>query len=322
MAATPSSGGPDPGAAPHVRILMGTFQGAVYLREQLDSFLRQAHGNWSLWVSDDGSDDGTQAILSAFAAAHPDREIRLFDGPGQGAAANYLGLLAHPDLPRDGAVLALSDQDDVWMPDRLTQALRHLAPAGRDGIALYAANTVLTDDALRPTGQIRQRGAGTGFHNALVQNVIAGNTIALSPAAAGLVRRAPPGGPVPFHDWWLYLLITGAGGQVVYDRGQRLYYRQHGRNVLGAHRGPGPALRRMAQAMDGTYRGWIAANLAALEPLAEHLTPENRARVAALSETLGQQGRRRLRSLRRAGVRRDSPAGRLALSVMALTGRI
>jgi glycosyltransferase involved in cell wall biosynthesis len=306
----------------HIRILMGTFQGAVYLQDQLDSFVAQSHADWSLWVSDDGSSDATRALLTRFARTHPDREIRVFNGPGRGAAANYLSLLAHPALPRDGACLALSDQDDVWMPDRLEAALGRLRTCPATGPVLYAANTVLTDARLQPIRQIRTRGSQTGFHNALVQNVVAGNTIVLNPVAATLARAARPATPVPFHDWWLYLLITGAGGKVAYDKAQRLFYRQHGCNTLGAHRGPGPALHRMARVMDGTYRAWVGANLTALRQLEDHLTPENRARVASLAGTFDQRGRRRLRSLRQAGVQRDSPLGQRALSVMALTGRI
>lgn len=316
--------GPAPPPVPsrHVRILMATYNGGRHLRAQLDSFADQSHGDWSLWVSDDGSEDDTRAVLAGFGEAHPTRQIRLLEGPRQGASANFLSLLCHPELPRDGAMIALSDQDDVWMPDRLAQALTHLDRHPAEACLLYASNTVLTDPELRPIRQIRSRGAAPGFENALVQNIIAGNTVALSPAAADLVRRAYPAEAVPYHDWWLYLLITGAGGRVVYDRGQRLYYRQHEGNVLGAHRGARAGLRRIWLSLNGTYRDWMQDNLAALWSVAEHLTPDHRAQVARLRADMGRAGPRRVRALREAGIRRDSPAGRAALTLLALTGRI
>jgi glycosyltransferase involved in cell wall biosynthesis len=307
---------------PHVRILMCTCDGAAHLRAQLDSFADQSHADWSLWVSDDGSRDGTRAVLAGFAADHPGREIRVLDGPRAGAAANYLGLLSHPDLPRDGAVIALSDQDDVWMPDRLAQALAHLARHPGDAPVLYAANTVLTDPELRPIRQIRARGDAPGFENALVQNIIAGNTVALNPAAAALVRAAVPPGPVPFHDWWLYVLITGAGGIVAYDKGQRLYYRQHEGSVLGAHRGARAVTRRVRLMLNGTYGGWVRDNLAALEAVASHLTPAHAAQVARLRAGAGRGGWARWRSLRAAGLHRKSRLGTLALAGLAVLGRI
>lgn len=308
--------------APHIRILMGTCQGARHLPAQLASFVAQRHGNWSLWVSDDGSTDGTWQILQRFARDHPTREIRLFSGPEQGFSTNYLSLLNHPALPRDGALIALSDQDDVWAPERLTAVAAYLGQMAPGRPVLYGANTIVTDAALRPLDQTRRHRGRFGFPNALLQNVIAGNTAALSPGALALVRRAQPAVPVPFHDWWLYLLITGAGGAVLYDPAPRLFYRQHGANALGAHRGLGPSWRRLMQLQNGTYQTWIATNLAALRSVRAALTPPHRACVDRLYATRGTAGLTRLRSLRRAGVLRRDPAGQLAVSLLALTGHI
>ena len=112
--------------APHVHVLMATWNGAAHLEEQLRSFEAQTHRDWSLWVSDDGSTDATGRILADHAAAHPGR-VHLFEGPRRGSAANFLSLLAQPDLPP--GVVALADQDDVWLPHRLERGLEWLARA-------------------------------------------------------------------------------------------------------------------------------------------------------------------------------------------------
>ncbi len=306
---------------PHIRILMGTYQGADYLQAQLDSFTAQTHDNWSLWVSDDGSTDATPGILKRFAEAHPDREIRLCTGSKKGICANFLSLLTHHDLPGD-SLIALSDQDDVWAPDRLAAVAAHLGPGRRGAPMLYGSDTIVTDAALRPLGRTRRYKWQPGFPNALLQNMVAGNTMALSAAGLALVRRAQPATPVPCHDWWLYLLITGAGGRVAYDPVPRVFYRQHGANTLGAHRGLRAALRRVACLRDGTYRDWIASNLAALDSVRVHLTAPHRACVKRLCATQGTGGVARLSSLHRAGARRHDRAGQLAVSVMALTGHV
>lgn len=307
-------------AEPHIRILMGTYQGVAHLPEQLESFCTQSHRNWSLWVSDDGSSDRTWTILERFAKAHPGRDIRLLHGPKQGVSANYLSLLCHPDLPEDGGLVALSDQDDVWMPDRLAAACAHLQAATSPGPRLYAAPTVLTDTKLRPLRENGVHRTRLSFSSALVHNVVAGNTVALCPSALRLVRRARPVLPVPFHDWWLYLLVTGAGGQVVYDDTPRLYYRQHGHNTLGAHHGVWAALRRACAVWNGTYSCWVATNLGALSQIQDHLTSESRAQMAALGRN--GKGFGHLRRLKTAGIRRGDPFGQMALSALALAGRI
>lgn len=297
-------------AAP-VRILLATYNGAAHLQAQLDSYLTQDHDNWALWASDDGSDDDTRAILQAFADAHPKREIRLLRGPGRGAAANFLSLLTHPDLP-PGPV-TLSDQDDVWLPHRISRGLE--AVNAVDGAALYGSITIETDEALRPLPRPKKPLPPPSFENALVQNIVAGNTATLN--AAGLAAlRAGGAVDVPYHDWWLYLRLSALGAEVIIDDDPLLYYRQHADAVIGAHRGPRAALARAAILANGTYRGWIRANLSAL--LKANDLPEQNARAArALLETPN-----RLRALTQSGAQRSGVVGQMLLKAMALTGRV
>ncbi|KGM46757.1 glycosyltransferase [Pseudooceanicola atlanticus] len=311
--------------APHVRILMGTFQGAGYLSGQLSSFLAQDHDNWSLVVSDDGSTDATPDVVREFARAHPNRDIRLVQGPGQGASANYLSLLAQDalwrDLPDDGCI-AFSDQDDVWMAERLARAIEALG----QGADIYASRTLLTDADLIPRGASRQHPYPPAFGNALVQNVLAGNTLVLGPVAGALLRRTAAralNAGVPHHDWWVYLLGTGAGLHIVNDSRPGLYYRQHGGNLLGANRGLGKAWSRFAMIWEGHFGDWIAHNLSALQAVDEELTPENRACLSAFQAWLEGERRGLLGGgLDRTGAWRQSKAGQIMLRAAASAGRL
>lgn len=313
---------------PHVRILMCTFNGADHLRAQLQSFVDQTHADWSLWVADDGSDDATLAILTAFRIAHPWRHVRVMAGPGRGAAVNFLSLLAYPDI--GASHVAFADQDDVWMPQKLCRGLQHLAAA--QGPAVYASRTVLADAALRVHGVSSLHRRGPDFGNALVQNILAGNTIMLNPAATSLVRQSGPAatatGGVPFHDWWVYLVLSGAGAQIMTDDAPTVIYRQHGRNQLGSRRGAGAWLRRVAIVRAGGYGAWIDANLAALTGIAQHLTPENRTRLECFVALRAQAAAgpvgafRRLFTLRRIGLHRQTPMADLLLCAMVLRGQV
>ena len=78
-----------------VAILMGTKNGAGFLKEQLESIADQTHKNWMLIVSDDGSTDDTKAILADFAAKHT-QKLTVRDGARAGVCANFLSLATDP----------------------------------------------------------------------------------------------------------------------------------------------------------------------------------------------------------------------------------
>lgn len=297
---------------PAIRILLATWNGAAHLSEQLDSYLAQDLPDWALWVSDDGSTDGTWQILEAFRDAHPDREIRLLHGPCHGSAANFLSLLTHPDLP-PGPV-ALSDQDDVWMPHRLSRGLA--AVSGYDRAALYGSITIETDPDLVPLPKQKGPLPPPSFHNALVQNVVAGNTVTLNGPALRALRAA--GAPdVPYHDWWIYLRLSGIGAHITLDDVPVLYYRQHAHNAIGAHRGAMARLQRVRALVRGTYRDWLRANLSALLARPGGLIPAH-AEAARILLTM----RPRARALILSGAQRSTPNGQRLLQMLARAGRI
>ncbi|MEQ5872649.1 glycosyltransferase [Sagittula sp. NFXS13] len=305
---------------PAVTILMACHQGAAHLEAQLASFAAQEGVDWRLVASDDGSTDGTRAILDRFRADHPGRVILRqgpSHGPPWGAAAHFLDLLCDPTLS-DGPV-ALSDQDDVWYPDKLKQALLHLETAP-PGPAAYSARSRHVSADGTPLGLSRSYRGGPSCGNALVENRLSGHATVLNAQAVALVRAVGPV-PVPYHDWWLYLLITGAGGTVINDPVARLEYRQHGDNVLGAPRGLAARLARMAVVLGRDGPILQAANRTALRQAHPHLKPEARALLQAIDRA-PRYGPARARALRRIGVQRHDYAADAFLWLVAALGRV
>ena len=302
-----------------MRILMGTRNGARWLSAQLDSFVAQTHDDWSLWVSDDGSEDGTRALLNDFARRYPGRVARLVDGPCRGSAANFLQLLCHPDLPP--GFVALSDQDDVWHPRKLEWALERLQAAGSgspSGPCVWAARYRFTDAVLRG-GRISARwGRGPSLGNALVQNILSGHTLTLNPAALSLVRRAGPQA-VAHHDWWIYLLMAACGAGIICDGRVVLDYRQHGANAMGGRAALRVRLARARAVVDGRLRVWMAANLQALGQADVALDPQ----ATAFLRAWPQAGRReRVRLMRAFGLHRQARAETGVLYMAAALGRL
>ncbi len=307
------------GAGAHVTILMATCNGAAYLAAQLDSIAAQSHANWSLRIGDDGSTDATRAIIAAFRRRHPERAIELVEGPRRGAAANFLALLQRGAPPRGH--VAFSDQDDIWLPHKLRRALQRIAahPPGRP--VLYGSRTIIADHRGRDRRTSRRHPRPLGFANALVQNVIAGNTAVLNPAAVELMRRARAPAEVPFHDWWLYLMVSAAGGTVLLDERPGLLYRQHAGNMLGASIGPRDKLERLRRLASSEIARWNRAHIGALEANRALLTPAAARQLAVFSATHRARGLPALWRLAGTPVYRQSGAELLALYWAALHGR-
>lgn len=276
---------------PHITVLMGTRNGGAFLRQQLASLAAQDHPDWSLWISDDGSTDATWAQVHAFAETRPNPVV-LLRGPNRGMAANYLGLLCHPDLPRGPVVFA--DQDDLWLPTHLRRGLTALAhdPAPAAG-RVYCAHRMLLRPARPPRPMPWRGGNRAGFRNALVECLTPGSGLMLDASATALARQVGPV-DVPFWDWWLYLLLTGSGVQVLQDARPGLLYRAHGGNHLGPRAGMRAALWRLNRLRDGSYRDWLCQNITALETHMTHLTPRNR---TILRQVLSLDPGQRLRRL-------------------------
>ncbi len=297
-----------------ITVLMTTRNGAKFIGAQLASIAAQISPPAMLMVSDDGSTDATHEIIGRFRkrARFP---LHLTEGPGKGAAQNFLHLLGQaPDGP-----VALADQDDVWWPAKLARAGGMLAPYS-DRPALYTARRVVTDAQLRPlycSPPLRRR---PDFANAIVQNIAPGNTIVLNRAAARLARAASAevGASPPFHDWWLYQLISGVGGAVVTDRAPVIYYRQHGGNLFGAGHGLPERLRRLKILADGTYGGWIRDQARALCASSHRLTPD----AAGIVQSIADAPPGRALPFGRFNLYRQHPAEQFAMRCAARLGRL
>lgn len=297
---------------------MATCNGAKFIQAQLESIAAQDHENWSLWVSDDGSADVTRTIVERFRKANPRHEIHLIDGPRRGSAVNFLTMLARVDLPGDTYV-AFSDQDDIWMPHKLSRALRRLNKGESGKMRVYSSRTMLMNTDGNRRRVSRRHRVRPQFGNALVQNILGGNTIVLDPAAAALMRRCTPaalaGKGVPFHDWWVYQVATGSGAEVICDDRPGLYYRQHSGNVLGANRGLRQGLARLKMIRNHRYSDWVDRNLTALWAVFHELTPESRALLEQFSHWRKAGG-----PLNAVGVGRQTGLDNILLQVSARFG--
>lgn len=204
---------------------MSTYDGETYLEEQVRSILSQDHERLRLRIRDDGSQDATLEVLRGFAEHDP--RVVVESGSNLGLPSAFFRLL---DTSSDDADLfALADQDDVWLPEKLSRAATALADVDRP--ALYCARVDVVDARLRVLYSHELPLRGPSFANALVQNIALGCTIVLNRPARDLVRGNWPRDCV-MHDAWLYLVLA-AMGTVIYDPRPAVLYRQHANNAVG-----------------------------------------------------------------------------------------
>ncbi len=298
-----------------VTVLLATYNGAMFLPQQLASIAAQTHSDWQIVVSDDGSTDATREQLNAFARVHP---LQVIDGPRQGFAANFMHLLC--ETPCED-YLAFADQDDVWDADHLARGIAALQQVPADIPALYGARTRLIDTLGNPCGMSSLFIRPPRFGNALVQSLAGGNTMMLNRAAHALLQRAGRLNVVS-HDWWFYQLISGAGGRIIYDPIPSLSYRQHECNLVGANRGLVATTRRIRLLLQGRFAHWNDVQVQALQQSAALLSDENRHRLEWFMQARGHGLLKRLMGFIRAGIYRQTLVGEAGLWVAVLLKRI
>jgi glycosyltransferase involved in cell wall biosynthesis len=239
------------------------------LADQLDSFAAQTHSHWDVWASDDGSQDDTRAILSAYEKKWDRNRLFVGTGPARGFAANFLSLVCNAMVKAD--YYAYSDQDDIWEAGKLERAIACLKGVPRDVPALYCARTRLVDAENSDIGLSPLFSRPPSFANALMQSIGGGNTMLFNNATRALLQKAGRDVDVITHDWWTYLVVSGAGGKVFYDAHPSVRYRQHDENLVGMNSSWSARLVRLRMLWHGRFRQWNDMNLETTSPKLESL---------------------------------------------------
>ena len=211
---------------PKVLVLLATCNGEKYLRQQLDSIYAQEDVEVSIFATDDGSTDSTIAILEEYKKNH---SLTIhYHGEPHEFTYNFIdAIFANKNTSFD--YYAFSDQDDVWMKEKLSSAIEMLKKNSKN---VYSSNltivnenldgeTLMNDDSIQRCNK----------YNAVFENVATGCTIVFSKAFLDLLVRYYPKN-IYLHDYWVYLLAIYTDNYI-YDSRSFIKYRQHGCNQIG-----------------------------------------------------------------------------------------
>ena len=218
-------------------VLLATYNGQEFLKEQLDSLLAQSFQNFKIVIHDDGSCDDTPSIIADYKKEHPDR-ILVLQGKATGCAKNnFLWMLKEVEAD----YYFLCDQDDVWHKDKIKKSLEAIESMDADGPACVFTDMFVTDDSLQVLSDsfvayIGRSMANTAFGQILIDNPAAGCTMCLNKSLRDLTLQTMECidiSNIPMHDAFI-LEIASLAGQIFPIREPLVFYRQTGHNAMGA----------------------------------------------------------------------------------------
>ncbi len=303
-----------------IAILLSTYNGERFLEEQLNSLIAQSHSNWTIYASDDGSTDATLAILEKYQTKLGTDRLVILAGPRQGFAKNFLSMVKNTSIQAE--YFAFCDQDDIWLPERLSTAIATLQSIPSNLPALFCSRTRLINEEGCPIGLSPLFSKPACFKNAIVQSIAGGNTMLFNNSARTLLANTHTEQTIISHDWWLYILVSGCGGHVHYSSQPLVNYRQHGNNLIGSNSSFRDRLVRIGKIFKGTFREWNESNLVGLSTFKEHLTPESLRAFVQFQECRHTSLLRRLALISSSGLYRQTAAGQLGLFIATIFKRI
>ena len=214
-----------------IHILLSTYNGEQFLAEQIQSIQQQTVQDWKLLIRDDGSRDRTREIIQEFVAQ--DSRIHWIN---ENESKNLGVIKSFHNLAQfeEADVYFFSDQDDVWLPQKLELSLAEARkyPAEMP-LLVYMDLTVVNQDLeVLSISMIRSQSghANTELVQELTENTVTGGVAMVNHALIQLWNQTED---ILMHDWYLALLATAFGKLVYIDQPGELY-RQHEHNVLGA----------------------------------------------------------------------------------------
>lgn len=217
-----------------VAVLLSTYNGVAYINEQIESLQSQTLDRpLDIHIRDDGSTDGTKLILKDIANNNPN--IFFYDERNIGVINSFLWLVKNID---GYDYYAFCDQDDYWKPLKIIAGISSLQSFDENIPLIYCSAYDYVDQELRQIGRFESH-SDFSINNLLIENCAPGCTMIFNAALRNkFCELTVPNieQRIIMHDW-LFLLLAGYYGKIIYDRNSYLLYRQHANNVIGKKSG-------------------------------------------------------------------------------------
>lgn len=248
-----------------VLVLMSTYNGEKYIKEQIQTIFNQKDVKVKLLIRDDGSKDQTINIISEL---QKDYDIELESGKNIGFANSFMSLLYKSIEFKDYNYVSFSDQDDIWLPEKINSAIKLIKSVNSDNRkTLYFSAAKAVNEKLEEIFNFASYKNYTySTETALLRNNILGCTMVMTKELVEFLYNNKPINPITMHDFWIGQ-VAAIFGNVVYDSQPYILYRQHGNNVAGVSNSFKVRIRRtlisFTDPVKKRYREEYAKNLLA-----------------------------------------------------------
>ena len=241
-----------------VAVILGFYNGNKYIEEQINSILDQTFKNIDIFIFDDQSKEKIELKKIKINNNNIIKIIKRKKNVGY--AKNFLLGLKEAGSKYD--FYAFSDQDDIWEKDKIIRGINALNIKDFKFPKLYCSRTTYyNSDCSIEIGSSKIHSKKPTFANAILQNIAGGNTILMNKLARSLLIKTVNSERFISHDWWCYQIISGAGGEVIFDKNKTLKYRQHGHNLIGKNNGFQDIKSRILEFALGKVKKWSDVNL-------------------------------------------------------------
>ena len=256
-----------------VAVILGFYNGSHYLEAQIKSILNQNFKNIDIFIFDDNSKKKLES--KKLKINNKKCKIKITKRKTNiGYAKNFL--LGLKEVGKEYDFYAFSDQDDIWEKDKISRGIKALNSNKLSFPKLYCSRTsYYNSECTKEIGASTVHPKKPAFANALLQNIAGGNTIMMNNLARQLVIKTVKAEKFISHDWWCYQIISGAGGEIIFDKNKTVRYRQHKYNLIGKNNGFEDIKSRILEFLLGKVKTWSDVNLKNLSNFRYLLTNEN-----------------------------------------------
>lgn len=238
---------------PKVAVLLAAYNGEKYIKEQIESIIKQSNIDLSIYISIDKSTDKTFKICEELKKIYKNISIINKGEERFGSAGkNFYSLLKSVDF-QTFDYIAFSDQDDIWKSEKIIRGIHVLEKEKASGYSSDVEcfwnngnkkNLIIKKSYPQKKYDFYFEPAGPGCTYIIKNNL-----------AYSIKQKILENHPLPFHhDWFIYAFARSENYKWIIDDVANILYRQHETNQVGANHGLSQHIKRIKKLKSGIFK--------------------------------------------------------------------